>query len=66
MDILQKTSTESELQKHLCALDVINCSVLKELRHDILSHFIDGLNQGSGIGKPKNNSLLRKKQAGCF
>ena len=34
---------------------------LRELSHDILSHFFDGLNYGSSIGKPKNNGLLRKK-----
>ena len=34
---------------------------LKELRHDILNHFFDGLNIGSIVGKPKNNGLLRKK-----
>ena len=26
-----------------------------------MSHFIDGLNHGKSVGKPKNNSLLRKK-----
>ena len=34
---------------------------LKELRHDILSHFFDGLNYGLSAGKPKNNGLLREK-----
>ena len=34
---------------------------LKELRHDILSHFFDGLNYGVSVGKPKNNGLLRKR-----
>ena len=34
---------------------------LKELRHDILSHFFDGLNCNSNVGKPKNNGLLMKK-----
>ena len=34
---------------------------LKELRHDFLSHFFDGLNCGSSVGKPKNNGLLMKK-----
>ena len=35
--------------------------VLKELRHDILSYFFDGLNCGSSVGKPRHNGLLRKK-----
>ena len=34
---------------------------LKELRHHIPSHFFDGLNCSLSVGKPKNNSLLRKK-----
>ena len=35
---------------------------LKELLcHDVLSHFFDGLNCGSSVGKPKNNGFLRKK-----
>ena len=34
---------------------------LKELRHDILCHFFDGLNYGLSAGKPKNGGLLRKK-----
>ena len=35
---------------------------LKKLRHDILSHFLNGLNvKCKGVGKPKNNGLLRKK-----
>ena len=33
----------------------------KELRHDILSHFFNGINCGYSAGKPKNNVLLRKK-----
>ena len=33
----------------------------KEPRHDVLSHFFDGLNYGSSVVKPKNNGLLRKK-----
>ena len=39
--------------------------VLKELRHDILSHFFDSLNYDKSARKPKNNGLLklrRKKQ----
>ena len=34
-------------------------SFLKEPRHDIFNHFFDGLNYG--VGKLKNNGLLRKK-----
>ena len=30
-----------------------NRSGLKELRHDILSHFVDGLSHGLSVGKPK-------------
>ena len=33
-----------------------------ELRHDILSHFFDGLNYGLSVGKSKNNGLLREKK----
>ena len=36
-------------------------TALKELRHVILSHFFDGLNYALNVEKPKNNSLLRKK-----
>ena len=35
--------------------------VLKELLHDILSHFYESLNYGLSIAKPKTNGLLRKK-----
>ena len=31
------------------------------LRHDILSHFFDGLSCDKNSGKPKPNGLLRKK-----
>ena len=34
---------------------------LKELCHDILSHFFDGLNYSLSVGRPKNNALLRTK-----
>ena len=34
---------------------------LKELSHNILSHFFDGLSCGSIDGKPDNSGLLRKK-----
>ena len=33
----------------------------EELRHDILSHFFDGLTYVYGVGKPKTNGLPRKK-----
>ena len=29
--------------------------LLKELRHDIVSHFFDSLNYGLRVAKPKNN-----------
>ena len=32
--------------------------MLKKLRHE---SFFDGLNYGSSVAKPKNNSMLRKK-----
>ena len=35
--------------------------MLKQQRHDILSHFFDGLKYGLSAGKPKSNGLLRKK-----
>ena len=37
-------------------------SRLKELRHDILSHFFDGLSHGLSVGKPKTNGLLMKEK----
>ena len=37
--------------------------VLKELRYDNLSLFIDGLNHGSSVGKPKNYSYVWKKNS---
>ena len=39
---------------------------LKELRHDIWSHFFDGLSCGASVGKPKTNGLLRKKNTRGF
>ena len=33
----------------------------RELRHDILSHFFDGLNYGLSVRRHKNDGLLRKK-----
>ena len=38
-----------------------NADHLKELCHNILSHFFDGLNCSLSAGKPNNNGLLRKK-----
>ena len=38
-------------------------SFLKELRHDILSLFFDGLNYCYSVGKPKNSGLLKKKNS---
>ena len=35
---------------------------LKELCHDILSHFFDGLSHDLSVGKPKTNGLLRKEK----
>ena len=35
---------------------------LKELRHDILGHFFDGVSHGLSVGKPKTNDLLMKKK----
>ena len=35
--------------------------ILKELGHEILSHFFDGLNYGESVAKPKNNGMLSKK-----
>ena len=34
----------------------------KELRHDILSHFFDGLKHGLSARKPKTNGLLIKEK----
>ena len=34
---------------------------LKELCHDIWSHFLDGLNYGLSVGKGKKKNWLRKK-----
>ena len=38
-------------------------SILKELRHDLLSHFFEGRNYDLSVAKPKYNSLLRKKNS---
>ena len=38
---------------------------LKELRSDILSHFMDDLNYGLSVGKPKKNTkgvILKQKE----
>ena len=49
----------------VCMLSVIDtlreAPFLKELYHDILNHFFDGLNYSWSVAKPKNNGLLRKK-----
>ena len=45
----------------LSLLCLLKMGLLKELRHDILSHFFDGLNYGLSAGKPKNNGLLKRK-----
>ena len=37
-------------------------SLLKELRHDIVSHFFDGLSHSLSVGKPKTNGLLMKEK----
>ena len=37
--------------------------ILKELHRDTLIHFLDGLIHVWSVGKPKINSLLRKKNA---
>ena len=36
--------------------------VLKELRHDILSDFFDGLSHGLSARKPKTSGLLMKEK----
>ena len=41
---------------------MIKTNALKELRHDILSHFFDGLSHGLSVGKPKTNSLLMEEK----
>ena len=35
---------------------------LKELRHDILSHFLDGPRHSLSVGKPKTKGLLMKEK----
>ena len=35
---------------------------LKGLRHDILSHFFDGLSHCLSVGKPKTDGLLVKEK----
>ena len=40
---------------------MVKGGLLKELHHNILSHFFDGLNCSSSVGKPKNNGLLWNK-----
>ena len=41
--------------------DKIKGEYTRKLRHNLLSHFFDGLNYGLSVAKPKNNGLLRKK-----
>ena len=41
---------------------VLDHTNLKELRHDILSHFFEGLSHGLSVGKPKTNGLLIKEK----
>ena len=43
----------------ICHLDLGN---LKELRHNILSHFFDALSNGVSVEKPKTNGLLMKEK----
>ena len=40
---------------------MVKMKTLQELRHDILSNFFVSLNCSSGVEKPENNGLLRKK-----
>ena len=41
--------------------------MLKELRHDILSHLFDRLSHGLSVGKPKTNgSLMTEKTKGVI
>ena len=35
---------------------------LKELRHDILSYFFNGLSHSLSVGKPKTTGLLMKEK----
>ena len=55
MKLLMNSDLESVVS------ELLNLWELKELRHDILSQFFDGVNCGLRAGKPKNNGLLRKK-----
>ena len=41
---------------------ICNFLELKELRHDVLSHYFDGLSHGLSVGKPKTNSLLMEEK----
>ena len=45
-----------------CHLLIAAIRYLKELRHDILSNFFDGLSHGLSVGKPKTNGLLIKEK----
>ena len=42
--------------------DFLISSFFKELRHDILSYFFDGLSHSLSVGKPKTNGLLMKEK----
>ena len=43
-------------------LTILSIFGLKELGHDILSHFFDALNYSLSVGKPNSYGLLRKKK----
>ena len=45
----------------LICMPIMLGNIIKEQCHDILSHFINSLDYGQSVGKPKNNNLLRKK-----
>ena len=45
-----------------CKLSELLEVIFKELRHDILGHFFDGVSHGSSVGKPKTNDLLMKEK----
>ena len=60
MEVKLQSSLTEQNAKFIKVYYLFNHSS-KELRHDILSHFFDGLNCGLSAGKPKNNGLLRKE-----
>ena len=51
------TPQSGDLLRSMCSSE----AELKELRHNILRHYFDGLKYGKSVGKPKNKGLLRKK-----